>query len=166
MNKEEMTYGEGVFATKLARMEAKNRKNGFNSVNYKIDGSIQENYDGYLKKNIRIGNMGKFPTKEVIDEIIIQTNCGGYNVQVITQYVTVTFGENNEYICKAVVTNHVDIGRRMPLGGFGSHCYFEEAQTAELAVVEMCKKHNLMICDKVNSWPYAQAIVQENRYKN
>ena len=23
-----------------------------------------------------------------------------------------------------------------------------------------------MICDKVNSWPYAQAIVQENRYIN
>lgn len=36
----------------------------------------------------------------------------------------------------------------------------------EKAVVEMCKKHDLMICDKVCSWPFAKAVVQQNFYKD
>ena len=134
----------------------------------KVEGKIQDNYDKYLKEPHRMG-FDPYPTKEVIDTMTIDLKCrrDSYQVPVTVSLVKGIFKSSGEDILlNAIVTSQVDIASRLPLHGFNSNCCFDEAETMEQAVVLMAKKHNLMICTKKVSWPEAQAIVQENFYKD
>jgi len=127
-------------------------------------GNIQDNYDKYLKEPLRIGFTDTFPIKDIIEEIEVKTNCRRFEVIFKVQYCNVTFGQENEYNCCAIVTDRVDIQSRLPMNGFASHCHIDEARVMENAVVEMAKKHDLMICTKICSWPFAKAIVDDNHF--
>ena len=107
-----------------------------------------------------------FPVKEVIDEMRVTKKCRNFEVYFNVKYCTVSFGDNNQYTCHAVVTDNVRIADKLFAEGWGSHCYADEAKTMELAVIDMCKKHDLMISRKECSWPFAKATVQENIYKD
>ncbi len=130
----------------------------------KFPGSIANNYSKYLKESLRIGFTENFPISTIIDEMVIEGECRGFLVSFKVYYVRVSFKEGGKAVCDAVCTDRVSISGRLVGGGFGSHCYVDEAHTMELAVIEMCKKHDLMICVKVCSWPFAKAIVQNNFY--
>lgn len=131
----------------------------------KVEGDVQKNYDDYIKTPHHIG-FDHWPTVEVLDTITIKTKCRtNYDVTFDVRYVKVSLEKSSHVIFHAIVTDRVDIGSRLPLGGFNSYCCYDEANTMELGIVEMAKKHNLMICDKKCSWPSAQAVVQDNFYK-
>lgn len=130
----------------------------------KYDGKVQDNYDKYLQEVICIGITEIYPVKKVLDTIRITRKCRNFDVIFDVQYVMVEFSKSLDI--HAVVTERVDIAGRLPGSGWGSHCYADEAKTMEEGVIEMCKKHNLMICTKVCSWPFAKAIVQANFYKD
>jgi hypothetical protein len=131
----------------------------------KRPGKIAENYEWYLKQPLHVGFMDSFPVAEILDSIQINTKCRNCAVRFNVHYAKVTFGEKNEYSCHAIVTDKVDIASHLPLGGWNSHAYADEAATMELAVVEMAKKQNLMINRKVCSWPFAKAITSPNDYE-
>jgi len=124
---------------------------------------MEKNHKEYLEKSKMIGFMEALPEdpKGVIDEITVRTKCRNFDVSFKVRYGKVTFGKNNEFHCYGITTDAVDISHRLPLGGFNSMCCYDEADTMELAVTEMAKKHNLMICDKRCSWPHAKVVVQE-----
>jgi hypothetical protein len=123
---------------------------------------LAENHQNYLSKSHMIGFMEAFPEdpKGVVDEIIVKAQCRKFDVSFKVRYGKVTFGPENQHSVMGITTDTVSISERLPLNGFNSHCCFDEAETMEKAVVEMAKKHNLMICDKRCSWPHAKAIVQ------
>ena len=129
------------------------------------DGNIADNYADYLAKNICIGFTDKFPIDTVFKSIEIYGMCRNYRVPVTVQMAMLSFGEG-KYKVEGVVTSCVDIAKHLSLNGFGSHCYADEAECMELAVVEACKQWDLMIVDKVCSWPFAKALVQKNHFKN
>lgn len=122
---------------------------------------LKSNHGNYLKIPMLVGFIEPFPEVEdgVIDEMTITAKCRGFDVQFKVRYGRVSFGDDNKYTCDAITTDQVEIADKLPLGGFNSNCYHDEGETMELAVVEMAKKHGLMICDKICSWPHAKAIV-------
>jgi hypothetical protein len=126
----------------------------------------EKNFEEYKNEPLRIGFTDKFPEVRTIDEMMVDSTCRGFAVRFSVRLVKVAFEKGGREVCDGVVTDSVDIAHKLRAGGFGSHCYVEEAQTMEGAVVEMCKKHNLMICSKVCSWPFAVAIVQVNEKPN
>lgn len=132
----------------------------------KFEGKIQENYDNYLKETLMVGFMSTFPVARVIDEITIKSTCRRYDVEFKVKYVRLAMEEGGKEICDGIVTDKVEINHHLPMNGFGSHCYIDEAKTMEEAVIEMAKKHDLMICNKICSWPFAKAAVQKNHYKD
>lgn len=131
----------------------------------KIDGSIADNYAKYLGGNPKIGFTKDFPEAgNIIDEIEIKDRCRGFKVEFKVRFCYVAFGENNEYTCRAIITDRIDISKHLPMSGFGSFCFYDELATLESAVITMDLKHDLMICSKICSWPFAKAIVQENLF--
>ncbi len=130
---------------------------------------ILDNYNAYLKQPIRIGFMDSYPVKEVLDEITINSKCKNFDVSFKVKYCIFTFGKNNEHTIHGIITDNVSISHLLPLNGFGSHSFEYSAETMELGVIEMCKKHDLMICGdggKICSYPFAKAITQPNFYKD
>jgi len=132
----------------------------------KFEGKIQDNFDNYLKKDIQVGFMQKFPVANISKTKKYKMTCRNFPVNIEVSLARGTYGENNEYECDIVVTNEISISEHLSLRGFGSYCHIDEAQVMEKAIVQFCKEENLMICDKACSWPFAKAVVQENFYKN
>lgn len=131
----------------------------------KFEGRIQDNYDSYLKSSHRIGFIESFPVTEVLEEFKIPAKCRAFNVVVNVKYCTLSFG-GSEFTVRGLVTDIVSISKYLPMGGFNSNCYYDEAETMEKAIIEVCKLKNLMICAKISSWPFAKASVQDNFYKD
>lgn len=123
---------------------------------------LKDNYTKYTKEPLRIGFTHDFPEhadkSKVIDEIVIN-NPNGNSFKV--RFGEVTFGEDNKYSCKGITTDRFEIPRKGPMGGWGSHGYADEAAIMEMAIVEMAAKHNMFVCNKVCSWPFAKAVVSE-----
>lgn len=124
---------------------------------------LKVNHAGYLAKPLRIGFMESFPEdpKNVIDEMIISDTCGRFRVEFKVRYGKVTLGEDGKYSCYGITTDRVSISEQLPLSGFNSYSHIPESAVMEKAIITMAEKHGLMICDKVCSWPYAKAIVQD-----
>lgn len=131
----------------------------------RYEGKIADNYEKYLSSPLMIGFKSNFKEEEIIDEISLSGECKGYNVQFNIRYVKLSFGDG-KYNCYGVFTDHVDVGKLLGIRSFGSYCHIDEAEIMRLGVVEMCKKHDLMICNEISSWHKAGAIVQNNFYKN
>lgn len=125
---------------------------------------LERNYNKYTKDPIKIGFTKSFPEhpdkSKVIDEMSVTMECRGHNVVFKVRYGTVTFGEGEGYSCSGITTDRCVMPRTGPTAGWGDHSYADEAAAMELAVIKMAAKHNLMICEKICSWPFAKAIVQ------
>jgi len=100
-----------------------------------------------------------------LKEATYQAVCRRFDVEFKVMLCKVTLGDG-KYECTAIVTDRVDVGTKLGVYSFGSHCHVDEARTMELGVIRFAKENNLMICNKVNSWPFAKALVQENFYKD
>ena len=135
------------------------------STNNKHNGKVQDNYDRYLAEPRIIGCMETFPITKIIEEMTVSGKCRGFDVVFKVQYVTLTFGKNKIEV-QGIVTSEVNINHRLPLHGFSSYCHIDEAETMEQGVIHMLKRRNLMVCTKINSWPFAKVVVQENFYKD
>lgn len=133
---------------------------------HKYEGRIQENYDEYLAEPQRIGFTESFPVKEVLEEREYKMKCRGFDVQFKVQYCLLSFGDKNEYTVHGIVTERVDIGSKLGARSFGSYCHIDEAETMEEGVVKLCKELDLMVCQKVCSWPFAKILVQPNHFKD
>lgn len=131
----------------------------------KYQGSIEKNYADYLAERKLFGFMDSFPeTGIVFDEIEVYGKCRNFDARFKVRFSQVSFGPNNEWVCRAIVTDRVDISKFLPMSGFNSYCYENESDVMELGVIEMAKKRDLLICSKINSWPFAKAIVSENHF--
>lgn len=121
-----------------------------------------DRYVKYLNEPLVIGMTERFPEvpDSVVDEQEITDVCRNFTVKFKVRYGKVYVGSDKKYTCMAVTTDCVEIAHRLPMNGFGSHCYADEAACMEKAVVQMMGKHGLMPCDKSCSWPFAKAIVQ------
>lgn len=104
----------------------------------------------------------QFPEKEngnIYIESSYNLKCIRFPVTVNVKLIDVTFGENNEYSCRAVVTSKVDIAKRLPLDGFGPMAFIDEAQTMKEAAKLFCEQHQVELCHVVNNWPFFKGIV-------
>ena len=135
-----------------------------NSKHHTVDGKITDNYREYLEDNLHIGFMEQFPVKTILESYEITNKVRGFDVTYKVHYVELSFG-NGEYTVKGIVTDIVDVAKRMG-NSFGSHCYIDEGKAMEISIVKLCLKKDLMICQKVCSWPFAKVVVQQNFYKN
>lgn len=129
--------------------------------NRRLNLFMTANHDKYLKETLMIGFMEKFPEVEgdLVDEITVESTCRRYDVKFKVRFGKVSFAEGKHTV-DGITTDRVDISAKLPLAGFGSQCCYDEAETMEKAIVQMAMKHNLMICQKICSWPHAKAIVQ------
>ena len=121
---------------------------------------IEKNYQDYLEEHLKIGFTSNFPVSTVLKNLEVQENCLRFSVT-----VEIKLCRSTVLNCLMLVTERLDISNRLALNGFGSGCCFDEAHTMERAVIEICKQEDLMICQKVCSWPFAKVIVQKNFYK-
>jgi len=154
--KRELLYGDGE-----QRHAIKEK-----STPVKFDGHIQDNYDKYLKESYMIGFTYSYPTKTILKTFDIETTCRGFDVKFKVHLAKGSFGKNNEFEVSILKTEKVSIAEHLFLNGWNSMCCYDEAETMEKAIVEICKKENLMICRKACSWPFATAVVQDNFYKD
>jgi hypothetical protein len=129
-----------------------------------FEGKITDNYREYLKEPIRIGFTNSFRVKEILDSREFMYKFQGEFYEYETHLVNLEFGDKEKFTVKGIVTDIVDIAKKLPMGGWGSHCYIQEAKIMEEAIVKMCLENDLMICNKVCSWPYAKAVVQPNHF--
>ena len=132
----------------------------------RFPGSIQKNYDDYLNDVIKVGFTECFPVVKILDTIKIREKARGFSVEIKVSLVRVSFGKENQFQCTSVVTDECDISSKLLMNGFGSHCHVDAGKAMERAVIEMCKKNDMMICDKICTWPFAKAIVQDNHFIN
>ena len=129
----------------------------------KVDGSIIEHYREYLKSNMMIGFTNSFPVQEELESITINEN---NNLTFKVSLVRLSYGKKKTDTVLGIVTDRVKIKREGPLGGWGQHGYVDEAKIMEAAVVKMCLEKDLMICNKICSWPFAKVVVQPNYFKS
>lgn len=131
-----------------------------------METQIDNNYQGYLETPLKVGFTQTFPQESIIDSITVTTTIRGKKVTFNVHYGLVSYGDNKDgnSTCHAIFTDRAELPERFR--SWGSHSYIDEGKAMEVAVIEMCKKHNLMICAKICSWPFAKAIVQDNQYKN
>ncbi len=124
---------------------------------------MNENHTKYLAEEKRIGYMQAFPEKEggLIDGIAFKTECRGYDVLFTVRYGKVKLSKDSNIECYGITTGRAEVAHKLRMNGWGSHCHIDEAEAMEKGIVEMAKKHNLMICEKACSWPHAKAVVQE-----
>ncbi len=76
------------------------------------------------------------------------------------RYGKLLFGDGKIELL-GITTGQVRVANKMYMGGFGQRAFIDEAKTMEMGVIEMAQKHNLMIVNKVCSWAFAKAIVQQ-----
>lgn len=128
-----------------------------------LEAYLLDNHTKYLNENLMIGFMDKFPEdpNKVIDEMIINDKCRGFDVRFKVRFGRVTFGPDDKMSCEGITTTRVSIGHNLPLGGYASFSHVDEADVMEKAVIAMAKKHGLMVCQKICSWPHAKAVVQK-----
>lgn len=124
----------------------------------------EKSYQKYLKQPHHMG-FDPFPVIDILDKITIAAKCRTYDVTFDVKYARVCLSDMPDVEFFAIETTRVEISHRLPLNGYNSNCCYDEAETMELGVIEMAKKHDLLICDKKTSWPYAQAVVQEWKKK-
>lgn len=109
---------------------------------------------------LTIGNYS-FPVKgEPLKKKTYSLKCIRFLVEVEVIETKVSFGKNNEFECRAVVTSRVNIGDNLPLGSFNSYCHIDESETMKEAAKLFCEEHNLELCQSINNWPFFKAICQ------
>lgn len=127
---------------------------------------IEINYKKYLDESQHIGFMSDFPIQDKLETFKINTKCRNIPVEVIVHYCKLQYGSKPEDTVAGLVTERLDISKYLPLNGFASNCCYDEATTMEEAIVEIARQKNVMICNKINSWPFAKAVIQDNFYKD
>ncbi len=118
---------------------------------------LEKNYKDYAKEPLKIGFTHSFPenTSQVIDKMIFEKD--GHKVEV--RLTKLTFGDKNEFSVTGIVTDHLTIPRKGPMGGHGEHGYADEAEIMKLAAIDMAYKHKFMICQNVCAWPFVKLVV-------
>lgn len=120
-------------------------------------------FEQYLKEPLRIGFMEGFPVLETLETqtFIIDGFDRHFPNKINVSLVKVGFGENNKYQCRAVVTERISTASTRFMHGWGSCCHIDEGQFMEKAIVKFCEINNLIICNKICSWPFAKVIVTD-----
>lgn len=121
-----------------------------------------KNYKEYLKKPIAIGFIKRFPVVEntETDSVSFETELRGSPFSVTARLVKTSYGDKPEYVVSSIVTDKFDeVNDVSHLSTHGSHFYATSASIMEQAVVALANKNNLVICEKICSWPFAKAIV-------
>lgn len=120
-------------------------------------------FEEYIKEPLKIGFIENFPVLETLETQTVTIN--GFDQhfpnKINVSLVKVGFGENNKFQCRAVITERVDTASTRHFHGWGSCCFVEEGQFMEKAVVKFCETNNLIICNKICSWPFAKAIITD-----
>lgn len=111
----------------------------------------------------RIGFTQEFPIVKYLKFETVTKKCRNFTVTFDVNLVKVSFG--GKYTCTAIVTDCVDISHNLFMNGWNSCCFVDEAETMEKALVEFAEKNGFELCTKVNSWPFAKAIVQRKNHK-
>jgi len=120
-------------------------------------------FEQYLKEPLRIGFTRNWPVLETLETQTLTLDSYDYHfpTEINVSLVKVGFGENNKYQCRAVITEVVNTASTRALHGFGSCCHIDEGQFMEKAIVKFCEINNLIICNKICSWPFAKVIVTD-----
>lgn len=116
----------------------------------------------FLSKPQRIGFTESFPVKEVLESYYVDLHCRRFPVTVRVDICNLSFGKNNEFKVKGIVTSRIDISDKLFLGGFGSMCCFDEAKTMKEAVAYIAAHKNLVICEDICPWPFCKVIVTKH----
>lgn len=115
----------------------------------------------YRNSHVRIGFMQDFPqVGEPTDAVTYKAVCRGFMTEVSVSQTRLSFGDGDHTVA-GVVTSRVDISHNLPMGGFNSHCCYDEAETMDAAIAQYCEENGLELCRKINSWPYGKAVVQK-----
>lgn len=117
--------------------------------------------DNVLAGPLRVGFTQSFPVKEIVKEYPITIEHDNKNYSINVQEVKVTFGDNNQYHCTALLTEQVDIASTLPLGGFGSYSHIEEAAIMREAVNKVMSEYDYTACNEVCSWPFVKVVVNK-----
>jgi hypothetical protein len=102
----------------------------------------------------RIGFMREpFPVKEgtKFDSEIFKVKCRGWDVEVEVSQCKLSLDEKVEF--SGVISSEVDIAKKLPMHGFGSHCHMEEADAMKEAVQMYAEKRGMGIGGEYNNWP-------------
>jgi len=118
----------------------------------------------YLNQDQKIGFTESFPAKKQLYSETYVIEWRNRDIKVSAHLVQLTFGEKEEFNCFGVETSSVDISKYLPMNGWGSMCFTDEAKIMRDAVVDFCEKHNLVICAHINDWPTANVVV--TNFKN
>ena len=120
----------------------------------------KENYSKFLDGKQKVGFTNVFVEKpnSVVNSKIINDKCRGIDVRFEVRYCILLFGDDNEFEVHGIVTDCLSISDRLPLGGFNSNSNEDTSKLMEEAVVLLAHENELLICDKVCSWPFAKAI--------
>ena len=120
-------------------------------------------FEEYIKEDLLIGFMEGFPVLETLETQTLTAT--GYSrhfpTEIKVSLAKVGFGKDNEFQCRAVITERVDTASTRPMHGWGSCCHIDEGKFMEKAVVKFCELNDLIICKKICSWPFAKAIVTD-----
>jgi hypothetical protein len=113
----------------------------------------------YLSAPPRVGfieSQSDYTIGQRVNQITYKGTCIRFPVEVEVSTAMVDFGG---FTIACAVTSEVSISRLLPLNGFGSHCYHDEANVMKAAIATYCKDHGYEVCRETNSWPYAVAII-------
>lgn len=119
----------------------------------------------YLDKPQMIGFTQSFPIKEILFTVKATSKIRNIPIKFNIHVVKLGFGDNLKYHILGIVTDHVDISDHLPLNGFGSISYFDEARIMKIAVAKLASCNNYTICQDICSWPFAKVLIQENNVK-
>ena len=120
----------------------------------------EKNYSKFLDSPMKFGMTQSFKEKpnSTIHSKIINEKCNGIHVRFEVRYCKLLFGENDEYEVHGIVTDRVSISKKLILGGFGSHSCEDTGKLMQEAVVFFAHENDLLICEKICSWPFSKAV--------
>ncbi len=101
----------------------------------------------------KIGFMREpFPVQEGtnFDQESFLLKCRNFDVEVEVSRCRLEFSSTG---FEGVVTNQVSISEKLPLGGFASMCYMDEADVMKKAVEMYAEKRGMCIGGEYNNWP-------------
>ena len=120
----------------------------------------EKNYSDYLNGKQKIGFTDVFIEKpnSTIHSKIIKDKCRGYDVEFEVRHCILLFGDDNQFEVHGIVTDCLSISDKLPMGGFNSNSNEDTSKLMEQAVILSAYENELLICNKICSWPFAKAI--------
>jgi hypothetical protein len=120
----------------------------------------EKNYNKFLNSPMKIGHTCTFIEKpnSTINSISIFESCADVKVVFEVRYCILLFGDDNQFEVHGIVTDSVSISKSLSLGGFGSHSHEHTGKLMQEAVVFFAHKNDLLICEKICSWPFSKAV--------